>query len=107
MKTARNWMMCAVAALSLSLAASAMAQQQGGLVNVNISDIRVDIADALDVNVSQIPVTVQAPIGVAANVCNVAVNALAVAAQEGNAECRATTTSTALNRIVQRQLVSQ
>jgi len=54
--------------------------------------------------VSQIPVTVQAPIGVAATVCGVAANVLGSQAPSGNASCTATSTNTALNQIVQRQL---
>ena len=100
-----NWTRCAVFAVAATIGANAGAQQ-AGLVNVNIGDINVlnDIADFLDVNVSEIPVTVQAPIGVAANVCNVAVNVLATAAQGGAAECDAQQTSMAFNHVVQRQL---
>jgi hypothetical protein len=62
----------------------------------------------LDVKVSQIPITVQAPIGVAANVCNVAANVLAADVnQGGTADCDATTTSRALTQIVQRQIGAQ
>jgi hypothetical protein len=83
----------------------AVAQQQSGLVNVNLSDIKVQLSDVLDVDVSQIPVTVQVPVGVAANVCpNANVAALAQAAQSGEAECTAQNTSQALNQIVQRRI---
>lgn len=76
------------------------------LIVVNLEDILEDIALDLDVDVSQIPVTVQAPIGVAANVCGVAVNVLAQEfAETGTAECDAQTTSTALNSIVQREIL--
>jgi hypothetical protein len=57
----------AAVALALGMAsAPALAQQQEGLINVNVSDVDVGL------NVS-----VQAPIGIAANVCGVAVNVLA------------------------------
>lgn len=96
----------AVAALGFSLAGgAASAQLQEGLVNVNVSDITVELADVLDVNVSQIPVIVQAPIGIAANVCNVNVAILAQAGAGG--VCTAESTSTAFNKVVQRQLVVQ
>ena len=88
------------------LAGAAVAQQQEGLVNVNLSDIAVDIARDLDVNVSEIPVTVQAPIGIAANVCGVEANVLAQGGGSAN-ECAATSSSQALNKIVQDQLVAQ
>lgn len=95
------------AAFALTTASgAAFAQQQEGLVNVNLSDIQVDIARDLDVNVSQIPVTVQVPVGVAANVCGVEANVLAQGGG-GQAECTATSTSQALNKVVQRQMGSQ
>ncbi len=51
----------------------AFAQQQRGLVNVNIEDT-----------------TIQVPIAVAANLCDVNVNVLAVQLREGSAQCDAT-----------------
>ena len=80
--------------------------QQSGLVNVDISDVKADIAKNINVDVSQIPITIQAPVGVAANVCNVAANVLAPANQGQAANCKATSTNTALNQIVQRDLGS-
>lgn len=95
-------------AAALSTAGGASAQLvnvPAGLVVVNLSDVNVDIARNLNVDVSQIPVTVNAPIGVAATVCNVAANVLASQRdQSGARTCTATSTSTALNEIVQRQL---
>lgn len=104
MKSCFRWTRAAVIVAVLALGADAAAQQ-AGLVNVNISDIRIDLADLLDVDVSQVPVTVQAPIGVAANVCNVAVNALvADLVENGTADCTAEESSTAIASIVQRQI---
>lgn len=58
-------------ALLLAMAMPASAQtQQEGLVNVDVSDV-----------------TVQLPIAVAANVCDVAVNVLAEQVRDGGAEC--------------------
>ena len=45
--------------------------QQEGLVNVDLSNLRADIAKDINVNVSQIPVNAQVPVGIAANVCGV------------------------------------
>src|SRR5687768_17051461 len=67
------------ALLLLALAGPASAQTQEGLVNVNISDV-----------------TVQAPIAVAANVCDVAVNVLATQAKGGGGDCEAVATSDAV-----------
>lgn len=79
--------------------------QQSGLVNVDISNVANNIARNINVDVSQIPVTVQAPIGIAANVCGVNANVLA---QQGTgaAQCTATSTSNALDNLVQRQIKS-
>ena len=88
------------------VAAAAQAAQQEGLVNVSLSNIQTEIAKDLNVNVSQIPVNAQLPIGIAANVCGVDANVLAKK-EGGTAECTAKTTSKALNQQVQRQLVSQ
>lgn len=90
-------------------AGAALAQQQSGLVNVNLEtgDVLTDIANDLSVNVSQIPVNVQVPVGVAANVCNVDANVLAQQAKNGDATCNAQSTSTALNQVVQRQMNEQ
>lgn len=67
---------------------------QSGLVNVNVSKLGV-----------QLPVNVQVPVGVAANVCNVSAAVLATQANGGGASCRAVTDSTALNQAVSRQLI--
>ncbi len=89
-------------ALLPALLATAHAQQSG-LVNVDISNVANNIAQNINVDVSQIPVTVQAPIGIAANVCGVNANVLARQGT-GAAQCTATSTSTALNQLVQRQI---
>ena len=88
--------------------APALAQnEQGGLVNVNLSNVRTEIAKNLNVDVSQIPVTVQVPVGVAANVCGVAANVLAQQKNGGAADCTAMNTSQALTQVVQRQTNNQ
>jgi hypothetical protein len=95
-----------VAALAVSPANAQLVG--GGLVVVNVSNVANNIARDLDVNVSNIPVTVQVPVSVAAAVCNVAVNVLATQRKGGAArECTATSNNEALNRIVQRQLTTQ
>ena len=83
-----------------------------GLVAVNVQDVSIlnnflnkDQIAALN-NVGA-PVTVQAPISVAANVCGTTVNALAALRKTGAATCNATSGSTALANIVQRQKLNQ
>jgi hypothetical protein len=58
-------------------------QTQSGLVNVDLNNIRFDIARNLQVDASKVPVTVQLPVTAAANVCGVDVNALAAQRQQG------------------------
>jgi hypothetical protein len=86
------------AALGLGFAAALSAQNQDGLVNVNISDN--EILEELNLNA---PITVQAPIGVAANVCEVNANVLAEQERGAGAECDAANSSRALQQLVNRQ----
>ena len=90
----------AVACFGVAATASA-----SPLVQVNLIHVLDDIALDLDVDVSQIPLTVQAPITLAATVCGVGVNVLAKAIEDtGVAKCDAKATSSTLNKLVQRQL---
>jgi hypothetical protein len=97
------------AALALCTAVPAASQVVGGgLVVVNISNVANNIARDLDVNVSNIPVTVQVPVSVAAAVCELDVNVLARQDRvDGNRTCEAKSTNTALNDIVQRAITRQ
>jgi histidinol dehydrogenase len=96
----------AAAVLGCSLPASA---QQSGLVNVDLRNAKIldNVANHLNVNVSNVPVTVQVPIDVAANVCGVAVDLLSQAYKSGSANCYAQGTSKALDKQVQRVINSQ
>ena len=83
-----------------------------GLVAVNVQDVSIlnnflnkDQIAAL--NNLGVPVTVQAPISVAANVCGTTVNALAALRKTGAATCDAKSGSSALANIVQRQKLKQ
>ena len=96
-----------IAAAALAAAASpAFAQTQNGLVNVNLSDIQVQLQDILshnNVNV-QVPANVQVPIGIAAKICNV--NAAVLAAQGAAQKCDGSvanqSTANAVAKAVQR-----
>jgi hypothetical protein len=105
----RKIMMAAALALgTASMTAPATAQLVGGgLVVVNVSNVANNLAQNLDVNVSNIPVTVQVPVSVAAAVCGLDVNVLAKQRQDGPRTCTAESTNDALNKIVQRQLIDQ
>jgi hypothetical protein len=101
--------MIAAALCAASATAPAMAQQTG-LVNVTITDVSIlnnflhdtQIAALNNLNV---PITVQVPIGVAANVCNTSVAVLGAAGSGG--ACEAKSGSQALAQVVNRQMLSQ
>jgi len=100
--------MMLAAGLTAAVAFPAMAQDQdsSGLVTVNVANVANNLAQNLKVNVSQIPVSVQVPVGIAANVCGVDANVLAQQKGSGGATCDATSTSKALDQVVQRQLIT-
>lgn len=75
--------------------------QTNSLVTVNIQDVRQDIAADLDVEETSIPVNVQLPVNVAANVCDVEESALSAQAETGNATCTAVTGVQELTQAVQ------
>jgi opacity protein-like surface antigen len=106
----------AVLAAGLFAAASAVqAQAQGGqgqgqalgaqtnaMVSVDLSKVAPSIATNIKVDASAVPLSVQAPVGVAANVCGVSASTLAQ--QTGGASCQATSTNAALDQVVQKQM---
>lgn len=101
----------AVAAITATPVIAQVGNSQG-LVAVNIQDVSIlnnflnkDQIAALN-NVG-VPITVQAPISVAANVCGTTVNALAALRKTGSATCNATSGSAALANVVQRQKLKQ
>lgn len=88
------------AAVATLASAPLAAQTQQGLVNVAIGDINI-IRDSLNknnVNVA-VPVNVQVPIGIAANVCGISVLAI----REQNNTCTARNASRALGQALARQ----
>ena len=94
MLSKRSKFACAMVAgvLSLGVGASSAAAQvdQEGLANVNVSGV-----------------TIQVPIGVAANLCDVTVNALTGPTIDSPAECDATTQSIATSGQNGRERVEQ
>ena len=104
----------AIAAAPLSTAAMAqdrnVLNQQGGLVNVSVTnvDLLKNFANNNEVqllNNVTVPVTVQAPINIAANVCGVAVNVLARGGPSSNT-CTAKQGSEALTDLAIKQVTS-
>lgn len=94
-----------IGALAAALS-PAMAQQQAGMVSVDVSDVRADIARQLGVDTSQVPMTIEVPVGIAANACGMQANALAPGAQGQAGGCKATSANTALSEFAQRGMGS-
>lgn len=92
--------------------ALAQVNTSGGLVNVNVQDVSIlnnflNGAQIAALNNLSVPVTVQLPIGLAANVCGVDANVLAHQRKAGGATCTAKSGSKALANAVATQALSQ
>ena len=96
-------------AAALALAATPALAQNQGLVVVDLTNAEVanNIARDLDINVSQVPVNVQVPIGIAAAVCDVNASVLAQQKKTGAPTCKATSTNASVNKAVQEAITSQ
>jgi hypothetical protein len=96
-------------AAALALAATPALGQNQGLVVVDLTnaDVANNIARDLDINVSEVPVNVQLPIGIAAAVCDVNASVLAHQKKTGSPTCKATSTNASLNKAVQQQMLEQ
>jgi hypothetical protein len=94
----------AIAATIATASMPAAAQTQTGLVNVNLGDVTVqeNLKNILNNNDIAIPVSVQVPIGIAANVCGTTVALLSQDVRNGVRDCNAQTANAALARIVAR-----
>lgn len=111
----RKMMMAAAFAAATATAAPAIGQvgNSQGLVAVTIQDVTI-LDDFLNdtqiaaLNNLGVPITVQAPISVAANVCDTTVALLSAARKENSpATCTAKSGSAALANVVQRQKLKQ
>ena len=96
---------------SIAVPATAQTQTQGGLVNVAIGDVTLlnnflNDTQIAALNNLNVPITVQVPIGVAANVCNVSAAVLGRSGPAGG-KCEAKSGSQALAQAVNRQLLTQ
>lgn len=110
----RTMIIAAVLAAASTSAAAQNVDVSGGLVDVTIQDVSVlnnslnqNEIELLSRNNVAVPITVQVPIGIAANVCP-NVNAAALAQQirqNGDASCTANSSSRALGQQVLRQTV--
>jgi hypothetical protein len=101
----RRLLIATASIIALTSAASTQTLPQG-LVTVNLQNVLSDIAVDLNVSENSIPVNVQVPVSVAANVCGVDVNALSVKIDSGDATCVAQTGSQEVTQIIQQQVAS-
>lgn len=109
----RNLMIAAALATSTAIAAmpaTAQVTLPTGLVNVTITDVSIlnnflNGAQVAALSNLSVPITVQVPVGIAANVCGTSVAVLGAAGSGG--KCDAKSGSMALAQIVNRQLLSQ
>ena len=106
MKRRRCIAIAAVSVIGLSGGAFAQPKQEGQ-VNVDLSNLRADIAKHIYMDASKIPANLKLPVGVAAHVCGVDANTLARQDNGSTPSCRAKNKSQALNEQVQRLTVAQ
>ena len=110
----RKFMLAAASIAAVSATAPAIAQVNtgSGLVAVNVQDVSIlnnflnnDQISAL--NNLGVPITVNVPVGIAANVCGVNANVLASQKKTGMPTCNATSGSKALAQNVITQKLNQ
>ena len=82
-------------------ATSALAQQAPGMVNVDLGTVANTIAKNIKVDAEKIPASLQLPVGLAATTCGVPAAKLTAGDM---ASCQATTSSPALEQLVEAQL---
>jgi hypothetical protein len=107
----RKYLIAAVAAAA-AVPATAQLNVSQGLVDVTIQNVSIlnnflnnDQIAALN-NLS-LPITVQVPVGIAANVCDTSANVLAQQKKTGTATCEAKSGSEALAKAVAEQKLNQ
>jgi hypothetical protein len=107
----RKFMIAAAAVAAAASPAAAQVNTGSGLVAVNIQDVDIlnnflNDTQIAALNELSVPVTVQVPIGVAANVCNISAAVLAKQAADA-APCDAKSGSRALAQNVITQKLNQ
>jgi hypothetical protein len=85
-----------IASLAIGPAA---AQDQGSLINVSLKNIQAEIARNLNLKLEDVPLTLQLPITVAANICGTSVNVLSAQIQAGKNSCSASNVSLATQTV--------
>lgn len=77
------------------------------LLIVDIKPVAAQVAKNLNVEATRVPLTVQAPIDVAANACAIPASVLGAQGGAGAVGCTATATSPALEQLVKIRLQQQ
>lgn len=108
----RVMMIAAALAFGAAPALSQNVNVSQGLVDVTIQNVEVlgdflNDAQVAALNGIGLPVTVQVPVGIAANACGVDANVLAKQKKDGTASCTAQNGSRALAQSVIKQKLSQ
>jgi hypothetical protein len=86
---------------------SSAANAVPSLVNVNLSNVLNNLALDLKIDKANIPINAQIPINIAANVCGVSINVLAIGAGGGSSQgCTANSISPELKQYIQEQLAA-
>lgn len=106
MRIVKNTFAAICTVSGLMFGGSALSQQSAA-VTVDIRNVAGNVAQNLSVDASQIPLTVQVPIAVAANVCGMETRVLEAQARDGGSSCTANTTTSALDQMVQQQIKKQ
>lgn len=97
LRTALSVVSMAVFANSASAAAS---DKQSELVIVDIKAVAGEIARNARLEASEIPLTIRAPVDIAAKACGIPPSVLGAQGGQGGVSCAATTTFPALERLV-------
>ena len=107
----RTLIAAGAASIAFAVPATAQLNQSGGLVNVTVQDVAVlnnflNGAQIAALNNLGVPITVQVPVGVAANVCGISAAVLGKSTTQP-ATCTAKSGSRALAQNVIKQKLSQ
>jgi hypothetical protein len=105
-------LLAAAAIAAVASPVSAQLAANPGLITVTVQDVSIlnnflNGAQIAALNQLTGPITVQAPISAAANICGTTVAALSALRKAGNGACTATSGSQALADIVSRQHLKQ
>ena len=103
----RRMMIAAAALTAFATPALAQVGNSQGLIPIQIQNVHIldNFLNSAQISALNGPITVQAPISVAANVCGTTVAALAEARKNGTGGCDAQSGSRALADIVNRQVL--